>query len=238
MTEVSARSASEAAFKHLSADEAQRALYIDFEGGQDQPPVLLGILRRRGKGAEPNVFQVVLDSEFEPAGPASRGLKEAIEIVILRAESGDRRIVSWSQHDLEVVRSLRDEDPELVARFERRYANALGVAKRWANKLHPEDKPADGQLVGYLAMIGYEVPPDAEAGHVGATVRALRPRLQSGKPLTPAQKGRWARLLKHNRYDCDGMRAVCLLATRELESAAQSRDSQRVTTAVYGVDSR
>ena len=118
-----------------------------------------------------------------------------------------------------MVRTLRDEDPELVARFERRYANALAVAKRWANKLHPGDKPASGQLVAYLALIGYEVPPDAEAGHVGETIRALRPRLESGRPLTPAQKQRWARLLEHNRYDCDGMRAVCLLATRELESA-------------------
>ena len=220
MTEVSAKSTSEAAFKHLSADEAQRALYIDFEGGQDQPPVLLGILGHRGKGAEPNVFQVVLDPEFERAGPESRGLKEAIKIVVQRAEHGERRIVSWSQHDLEVVRGLRDEDPELVGRFERRYANALSLAKRWANKLHPEDKPADGQLAGYLTMIAYEVPPDAEAGHVGATIRALRPRLHSGKPLTAGQERRWARLLTHNRYDCDGMRAVCLLATKELEIAA------------------
>jgi len=220
MTEVSARSASEAAFKRLSEEEAQRALYIDFEGGQDQPPVLLGILRHRGMAAEPNVFQVVLDPEFEAAGPASRGLREAVEIVAQRAENGDRRIVSWSQHDLEVVRTLRDEDPELVARFERRYANALSVARRWANKLHPEDKPPDGRLAGYLAMIAYVVPPDAEAGHVGATIRALRPRLQSRRPLTAGQERRWGRLRTHNRYDCDGMRAVCLLATRELESAA------------------
>ena len=192
----------------------------DFEGGRDKPPVLLGILRRRGKDVQPNVFQVVVDPEFESAGPELRGLKEAVEIVVQRAERGERRIVSWSQHDLEVVRTLRDEDPELVARFERRYANALSVAKRWANKLHPEDKPADGQLVGYLAMIGYAVPSDAEAGHVGETVRALRPRLQSLKPLTPAQKRRWDRLRMHNRYDCDGMREVCLVATRELELGA------------------
>jgi hypothetical protein len=125
--------------------------------------------------------------------------------------------VSWSQHDLDAVRTLRDEDPELVARFERRYANALSVAKRWVSKLHPKDKPADGQLVGYLAMIGYEVPLGAGAGHVGQTIRALRPRLQKGKSLTPAQKRRWGRLRKHIRYDCDGMRAVCLLAARELE---------------------
>ena len=175
----------EPAFKRLTADEARRALYVDFEGEKGKLPALLGILRRRGKGVEPNVHQVVVDPEFEPAGPEARGLREAVEIVVRRAEHGDRPIVAWSQHDLDVVRRLHDDDPELVARFERRYVNALGVAKRWANKLHPGDKPADGQLVGYLALIGYEVPPDAGPGHVGETIRALRPTLRSGRPLTP-----------------------------------------------------
>ena len=209
----------EPAFKRLTADEARRALYVDFEGEKGKLPVLLGILRRRGKGAEPNVHQVVVDPEFEPAGPEARELREAVQIVVLRAEHGDRRIVSWSQYDLEVVRSLRDEDPKLVARFERRYVNALGVARRWVNKFHPGDKPADGRLVNYVALIGYEVPPGAGPGHVGETIRALRPTLRSGRPLTPNQQRRWGRLLQHNRHDCAGMRAVCLRATRELASA-------------------
>ena len=109
---------SQPAFKRLSEAEARRALYIDFEGEKDKPPVLLGVLRHRGRGAEPYVLQVVVDSDFEPAGPSVRGFREAVEIVVLRAEHGDRRIVSWSQHDLEVVRRLRGDDPELVARFE------------------------------------------------------------------------------------------------------------------------
>ena len=208
-----------AAFKQLSGAEARRALYIDFEGEKDKPPVLLGVLRHRGRGAEPYVLQVVVDSDFEPVGPKVRGFREAVDIVVLRGEHGDRRIVSWSQHDLEVVRRLGGDDPELVARFECRYANALGVAKLWANRLHPGEKPGDGQLVGYLALIGYTVPPDGGPGHVGETIRALRPRLQGGRPLTQAQQRRWGRLLEHNRHDCAGMRAVCLRATRELESA-------------------
>jgi hypothetical protein len=43
------------AFKRLSTAEALRALYIDFEGQKDQPPVLLGVLRRGGKGSTPFV---------------------------------------------------------------------------------------------------------------------------------------------------------------------------------------
>ena len=52
------------AFKRLSAAEALRALYIDFEGQKDQPPVLLGVLRRGGKGSTPFVDQDVVDEAF------------------------------------------------------------------------------------------------------------------------------------------------------------------------------
>ena len=122
------------------------------------------------------------------------------------------------EHDLEVVRRLREDEPELVARFEQRYVNALGLARRWANKFHPEDKPPDGKLAGYLALIDYEVPPGGAPGRVGNTIRALRPTLRGGRSLTPGQQRRWAELLEHNRHDCAGMRAVCLRAAHELES--------------------
>lgn len=208
------------AFKRLTAEEAARALYIDFEGQTDKAPVLLGILRRRGKAEEPSVFQVVVDPEFEVAGPTLRGFREAVENVVVRAEARDRRIVSWSEHDLEVVRRLRDEDPDLVARFEARYVNALAVARRWANKLHREDRPASGELGGYVAMIGYAVPEDAGPGHVADTIDAIRRTLVRGRPMTEGQKVRWSQLRAHNRHDCAGMREVCLLATRELEADA------------------
>ena len=159
-----------------------------------------------------------MDREFDVAGPSARELRDAVEVVVMRAEHGDRRIVSWSEHDLEVVRRLREEDPELVARFERRYVNALALARRWAKVLHPEDKPADGKLANYLALIDYEVPTGGGPGRVGLTIRALRPTLRGGRPLTPGQQRRWADLLEHNRHDCAGMRAVCLRATLELES--------------------
>jgi hypothetical protein len=143
-------------------------------------------------------------------------LREAVMKVVQRAERRDRRIVSWSEHDLDVVRSLQDEDPELVSRFEARYVNALAVARRWRNKCHGGDKPAEGTLANYLTLIGYPVPDDAEPGHVGDTIRDLRPRLAHGLPLTAKQQARWDRLVEHNRFDCAGMRAVCLRATREL----------------------
>ena len=206
-------------FKHLSASEALRALYIDFEGGKDQPPVLLGI-HRRGRGSRPYVQQDVVDETFAGLVPRYLPLRDRVENVVRRAEHGDRRIVSWSQHDLNVVRTLGDEDPDLVARFEARYTNALAVARRWRNRVHDGFRPESGALGGYLSLIAYPVPVDAEAGHVGDTIRNLRPRLEQGLALTALQQARWDRLVEHNRFDCAGMRAVCIRATRELEAAA------------------
>jgi hypothetical protein len=202
------------AFKQLSETEALRALYVDFEGEKDKAPVLLGV-HRRGRGARPFVQQDVVDEAFASLSGSATSLHDAVAKVVRRAEHGDRRIVSWSEHDLDVVRTLRDGDPDLVTRFEARYANARAVAERWRNKCHGGDKPTVGHLADYLALIGYPVPNDAEPGHVGDTIRALRPRLKRGLPATEAQRARWDRLLEHNRFDCAGMRRVCLQATKD-----------------------
>ena len=207
------------AARRLTDAEALRALYVDFEGRKDEPPVLLGV-HRRGRGPHPYVQQDVVDPVFAGLVPRYLPLRDAVENVVRRAEHGDRRIVSWSEHDLRVVRTLADEDPELVGRFEDRYANARAFAEYWRNKLHGGDKPEKGRLADYLALIGYRVPDDAEPGHVGDTIRDLRPRLSRALALTPAQQARWNRLVEHNRFDCAGMRAVCLRATRELEWAS------------------
>lgn len=204
------------AFRRLSAAEALRALYIDFEGEKDKPPVILGV-HRRGRGARPYVNVDVVDETFASLAASSRSLDDAVATVVRRAEYGDRRLVSWTEHDLRVVRTLQDKDPDIVARFEDRYTNARLVARRWRNKLHGGDNPESGRLVDYLALIGYPVPDEAAAGHVGETIRVLRRRLEQGLQLTANQRAHWERLVEHNRHDCAGMRRVCLRATQELE---------------------
>ncbi|HWO46431.1 MAG TPA: hypothetical protein VNM41_00090, partial [Solirubrobacterales bacterium] len=182
-------------FKHLTRAQAEEALYIDFEGGKGQAPVMIGVLRRPGRGPEPFVHQVVVDAEFIALAEEHRDLRSAVEVVVRRAERRNLRIVSWSRHDLRVVQALRDEDPELVARFEGRYADARGVAERWTSTLHRAEKPADGSLGGYLRFVGYEAPEEAASDQVGETIRRLRPRLRRGQSLTESQRQRWRRLL-------------------------------------------
>lgn len=64
------------------------------------------------------------------------------------------------------------------------------------------------------------MPDGAGPGQAGETIRILARALERGRGaagLTPGQRLRWAQLRDHNRYDCDGMRRVCLIAARELE---------------------
>ena len=201
-------------FKRLSAAEALSALYIDFEGRKDEPPVFLGV-HRRGDHVQPDI----VDDAFATMGESSMSLHASVEKVVRRAEKRDVRIVSWSEHDLNVVRTLGDEDPDLVSRFEARYANARLVARRWRYWVHGGDQPDTGRLVDYLELIDYEVPDDAGPGNVGNTIRDIRDRLQRSLEPTPGQRDRWDRLVEHNWHDCVGMRQICIVATRELEAA-------------------
>lgn len=196
-------------FKQLTPQEARTAFYVDFEGGKDAPPVLIGVLRKHTQ-------QFVVEAAFRALGPEYRELRQAVATVVTRAEKQQRRIVSWSEHDLEIVRGLTNE-PDLIRRFESRYANGRALAVRWATRAPGIDKPDSGDLERYLELVGYEVPDSAGPGQVGATVRSLRQRLDAGRPPTEAQLERWDHLLEHNRHDCEGMRAVCVRAATELE---------------------
>jgi hypothetical protein len=140
------------------------------------------------------VHHDVVDGTFSGLAPAFMTLHDAVSKAVLGAEHGDRRIVSWSQYDLEVVRTLRDD----------------GGAKA-----------TSGRLADYLTMIGYPVPEEAAPGQVGETIRVVRHRLERGLHVTAAQLARWRRLVEHNRHDCAGMRRVCILATKELDATAR-----------------
>ena len=196
-------------FRHMNAAEARTAFYVDFEGDDDAPPVLLGILRKHTQ-------QYVVDPSFRPLGPAYLELRQALATVVARAEKQDRRIASWSEHDLEVVRSLTKE-PGLIRRFEARYANGQALAARWATRAGSIAVPTGGELLAYLELVGVEAPASAVPGQTSATIRSLRQRLDAGRLPTEQQAERWADLLERNRYDCEGMRAVCIRAATDLE---------------------
>lgn len=207
-------------FKQMTAAEARTAFYVDFEGEKDRAPVLMGYQR---KGP---VQQYVVDPAFRAAGPAYLALRQAVSTVVTRAQKQERRIVSWSEHDLNIVRGLTNA-PELIRAFEARYANGRALAARWATRMKGIDKPEEGDLENYFAVIGFKVPAAAAPGRVGDTIRRLRPTLEGGRALNTGQVEAWADLLGHNRFDCEGLRTVCVRAATDLEGIDQRRRKAR-----------
>ena len=195
--------------RQMTAAEARTAFYVDFAGGQEGPPALMGILRKHTQ-------HYVVGPAFRPLGPAYLELRQAVASVVTRAEKQARRIASWSEHDLEIVRGLTKE-PDLIRRFEARYANGRTLAARWATLAPGVDQPATGDLELYLQLIGLDVPESARSGGVEATVRSLRQSLDAGRQPSQQQAQRWADLLEHSHHELLGARAVCIRAATELE---------------------
>jgi hypothetical protein len=217
----------------LSSAQARRALYIDFEGRKNALPVLLGCARKASDEPAPRTWHIIVSALFAPLAKSDgldlMSLPAAVEQVVLRAESKDRRIVAWSEHELDVVSAHCSA--ALTARFEACFVNARALADHWANACYPGRRPAESKLSDFLAFIGYPAPDEARPGRVGETLgileAALARELAKGpgkgrgiEGLTENQRQRWRQLRVHNAHDCAGMRQVCLRAARELEARA------------------
>jgi hypothetical protein len=215
----------------LAPEDAHRALYIDFEGRKDQPPILLGCTRRARVHSDLSVWQAITDPRFESLARAdgleSLTLADAVARILARAEAKDRLIVAWSQHELDVVGEYA---PEHLERFASRYVNARTLAVRWRNKCHGGAKPASNTLADYLELIGYRVPDGAGPGRAGETIGILERAFDAGRTanyLTDNQRRRWRDLRAHNRHDCTGMRSVCTIAAEEIERASGTSSGSR-----------
>jgi hypothetical protein len=205
----------------LTAEEARRALYIDFEGRKDEAPVLLGCAHRAGRGEKSWVWQAVTDPLFEPLTRVDDdiellALADAVARILQRAEAKDRLIVAWSEHELDVVKTYC---PEHLARFEARLVNARSFAVYWRNACHGGQRPATNTLADYLALIDYEVPDAARPGRAGETIGLVAKALAKGQgiaAMTDNQRRRWQDLRAHNLHDCHGMKRVCVQAAVEI----------------------
>lgn len=203
--------------KRMTPDEAQRALYIDFEGRKDRPPVLLGTTH---KASAHRVHAYLTDRRYDAfavEGWDVMSFADAVDHILQRAKAKDRLIVAWTTHERDVVERWA---PEHLERFDARFRNALAIAKYWRTTCHDGDKPEKGNLVNYLDLIEYTVPEAAGPGRAAETIQRIDAAFDAGKTpdrLTANQRQRWVDLLAHNAHDCAGMRAVCLKAAEEVD---------------------
>ena len=215
--------------KPLTLSEAQRAIYIDFEGTAVDPPSLLGIVWRDGD--EVRLVQYVVEEELWPAaeakspdhgGECRKATWADLAEIRHRAETERRRVFAWSTHEADV---LSEHVPSQADRewFAANVENAILNAKAWKKINHPDvifkkdpKNPYVGknQLHKYFSLINYDVPKAFGPGNSAQRIRKVREMLKKRdgdySAITVTKKGQWTKALKHNWHDCDGLRELVL----------------------------
>lgn len=186
-----------------SAEEASRAIYIDFEGFKNKPPALIGIL------VDCAFRQVVLDPVLKIAGDA-KGLsvregQEVLERLLIRAQDEGRRIAAFTQHESFKAMEHFGIDLDPV------YLNAHWLGKRWwKDGRTPLGKAKKGQkfsLDEFVRLLGLEPVP----GHLGnqrATkkLKAIRDQClkkEDYEAVSSGAKRHWTNLLTYNKLDVE-----------------------------------
>lgn len=194
----------------ISVADAERAIYVDFEGFANKSPSLLGILVDR------SLSQVVLDPRLKPAAEAKgckiAGIRDVAVALKKWCQQSGRKLVGYSQHELQVFFKYADVD------FRDEYRDARMIAKRWWNICRPGIPRRDNGLKTFLEAIGQPQPTyfgeHKATSRLRAVIDMLGARGEYGA-LTPVVKAKWQKLLDYNACDCHGMRALTLIASIE-----------------------
>ena len=211
--------------------QAERAIWIDFEGTTTDDPSMLGVLWTPERGRRPELTQYVFDDGLALAvGDASQASNHRIVMADMEttlrnlvdlSDEGKRHLVAWSLYDYDAI-------VELLGSVAVRYRNGKETAKKWRNQRtqlaphFPEVEFPKQELQRYLDFVGYEVGDEFRsdaATHI-RTVRERSATKDSWKNVSAGGKEAWRRLVEHNKHDLYGMRRVVRLAVGldELES--------------------
>ena len=221
----------------LTVSEAQRAIYIDFEGFKGKPPTFFGWVWAIGKKAsddhiacihdihdkalQPLVGEVELPPEavgtYEQR-PFSVG--QSINDLARRADNQDRRIVSWSTY--EMIKIAESElSPSLLRMFEHNYRDGKVSAKKWFKQLDLDTAKGTNTLVRYLEQARYPLPDTYGLGQTTKRLKSVLSGIEnkgSWPRLLDGQQKNWEGLLVHNFADCHGLRHITKMATAVLNS--------------------
>lgn len=205
--------------RHLTAEEARRAIYIDFEGNTGQAPSLLGI--RVEETTEQVIFDPVLESYGALSNTRYATRVDSLESALLglkdRSSREGRLILGFSIHEFEVVSTYCTE-PCLVEWFRSTYVNAKGPIDRWIRHQVAEadaNKPEERSLKEYVNFVGVRYAPGTGPGTVGPGLTRLRQQIDrygSAEATTKGTRLHWWRMLSHNSTDLNATRELTLRA--------------------------
>lgn len=203
----------------LLAEEVERAIYIDYEGNMDRPPTLLGWYVDgiyQASIVEP-LFATCANRYRTKDIAVTEHVQLALKLLEL-AEEEKRLIVSWSEHDyLQMCKVL---DPIDEARLKLVYRNAIKTAKPWyRNKFGSPTEKAKLQF--FEDLLGFYVPERFGLGLVGESLRLIREQLEQGRTyidMTKGAKSGWISVVRHNKFDLQGMAFVLNAITKQQSS--------------------
>tara|TARA_B100000676_G_C18075415_1_gene847300 strand:+ start:2686 stop:3369 length:684 start_codon:yes stop_codon:yes gene_type:complete len=184
--------------------EANRAIYIDFEGKTDEAPALLGIM------LEGQFWQEVLDPRLAMAAEAKqlrlRDGKEVLQELRTRALEENRRIAAFGTSEADKAKQYFGVELESGIS----YLNVHWLGKRWwLDGLAPGGRPPRGQrfsLEEFEKLLGTEKP--KHLGRQKATKKLQSILEQCDKKACYADVSRsgkrsWTNLLTYNRLDVE-----------------------------------
>lgn len=192
--------------------EAFRGVYVDFEGFEDEPPVIVGCV------VEYDFGHVVVDERFYPVtyptGCKFREFSDVIKNAVARCRDESRVLVGFTRFELNVIEEYTGIDARPI------YRDAHKIARRWINRVH-DGAVADRTFDQFMGFLGYDKPThfgDGKATHrLRSVLKGLQARgKESYEDLTRVQKAKWTKLLEYNRVDCLGMRDLMLRAASEI----------------------
>lgn len=205
----------------LTPQDTHRAIWVDFEGNKGRPPVVLGVLVDEVLG------QVVVDPLFADCAGRRHGCDHAAPLsevaleLVGRAVREDRRIVSWSSHDLELLdRALSDRE-DVRRQFREVAVSAIPTAQRWRSIRRPH-LTGKNRLDRFRAIFGMGLPEHVARGTVGPALRAISTRLaahdQRWAGLTTGLRRKWKNVLHHNCRDLEHMARITSRTAERLEA--------------------
>lgn len=194
----------------ITAEQAQRGIYVDFEGNIDEPPSLLGI-RCDGR-----TRQVIVEPALASFSELSNArytvevlsLSEALAGLREQATAEKRLIMGFTTHEVSVVDQFcRDED--IAEWFILTYVNVKKHIDRWIRSqvaAGQVPEPEDRSLFSSMAVIGMAYKPGTGPGVVGKNLRRMREQLDRHGTAAATSKGtrqHWWKILSHNSTDLE-----------------------------------
>lgn len=189
----------------LTASEAVRAVYIDFEGFMDAPPTFIGVR------IENQFSQLIFDIDLELAAKSHDLVvidgKKYLESLVKKARTENRRIIGFSSHEKRVLQDFFQLDIKDV------YADARLLAKFLRKTVLKNAVTVPKDLTSYLYALNYPKKDKAikkTTSRIDAVKKMLiARRLEYGElafeKCTPVIKRKWTNVLNHNNDDVNGM---------------------------------